>query len=543
MPGLKQSLRGRDLGHLRIVAEHWGIDLEAPDARSALEHLVPVILDPALAQEIIESLPEQTRDVLADLVESEGRLPWAAFIRKYGDIREMGPGRRDRQRPDREPESPSETLWYRALIARAFFDTPEGPQEFAFLPDEFVSLIPSRGVEHKEPLGRPASPRERANPIPANDRILDHATTLLAALRLNRPALFHMEEKETEGKFLRQLLTSAGIISPDGEPLPDPTRLFLENSRGESLTLLVRVWLNGAELDELRSLPGLQAEGDWENDPGRTRRAVLGFLSSVPPNAWWSLTAFTAAIKDRHPDFQRSGGEYDSWYLRSSESGEYLRGFEHWDDIEGALIRYMITTAMHRLGILDLAAPDEESPPAAFRLSHLGAALLKGKVPEGLPAEDKPVHVRSDGRISVPRLAPRDVRYQIARFCAWEAEKPDEYRYRLTPSSLARAREGGLRVGHLLGLLSKHAGGIPPNVTKALKDWEASGAEARIERHAVLRLSSPEMLAALRNSRAGRFLGDLLGPTTVIVKPGAEERVQAALIELGVLGEILDENE
>jgi hypothetical protein len=54
----------------------------------------------------------------------------------------------------------------------------------------------------------------------------------------------------------------------------------------------------------------------------------------------------------------------------------------------------------------------------------------------------------------------------------------------------------------------------------------------------VLRLNSPQILEELRASRAARFLGDPLGPTTVIVKPGAREKVLAALLEMGYLGEI-----
>jgi hypothetical protein len=62
-----------------------------------------------------------------------------------------------------------------------------------------------------------------------------------------------------------------------------------------------------------------------------------------------------------------------------------------------------------------------------------------------------------------------------------------------------------------------------------------------MEHALVLRLSSPEILQELRTSRAARFLGDPLGPTTVIVNPGAREKVLAALAEMGYLGEIVSE--
>ena len=45
------------------------------------------------------------------------------------------------------------------------------------------------------------------------------------------------------------------------------------------------------------------------------------------------------------------------------------------------------------------------------------------------------------------------------------------------------------------------------------------------------------MLKDLRASRAARFLGDPLGPTVIIVKAGAWEKVIAVLAELGYLAE------
>jgi hypothetical protein len=142
--------------------------------------------------------------------------------------------------------------------------------------------------------------------------------------------------------------------------------------------------------------------------------------------------------------------------------------------------------------------------------------------------------------VGVPLLVPRAVRYQVARFCHWDAATRHEYRYRLTPASLERARDQGLEIRHLKSLLTRHSRNLPPNIAKALDRWAQRGTEARLQPALVLRLGSPELLQALRKSRAARFLGDPLGPTTVIVHPGAGEKVLAALAEMGYLGEILD---
>ena len=102
-----------------------------------------------------------------------------------------------------------------------------------------------------------------------------------------------------------------------------------------------------------------------------------------------------------------------------------------------------------------------------------------------------------------------------------------------------RARRQGLRTSHLLILLRKHALAVPPGLVKALERWEAQGSQASLERLVVLRVKDPEILLALRATRAARFLGDPLGPAAVIVKPGAWNKVMAALAELGYLGEVL----
>jgi hypothetical protein len=45
------------------------------------------------------------------------------------------------------------------------------------------------------------------------------------------------------------------------------------------------------------------------------------------------------------------------------------------------------------------------------------------------------------------------------------------------------------------------------------------------------------VLEELRQSKAARFLGEPLGPTSVIIKAGAQAKVMAALAELGLLAE------
>lgn len=550
MPGFSQSLQGRDLGHLRIVAELWGVELNAPDTRIALQRLEARLLDPELVIEVISALPAEARAALDDLLQSEGRMPWALFTRRYGSLREMGPGRRDRDRPHLKPASPAEMLWFRALVARIFFDTDHGPEEFAYVPDDLIPLLPPSRSQPTSALGRPATPTERAVLFPACDRILDHACTLLAALRVgfsqekisahacawDIPPL-SLSPYPLSAAALQQLLSAASLIDAAGIPQPEPARLFLEAPRGQAMAQLAQAWLHSPAFNELRLIPGLLLEGEWQNDALRTRQTVLDFLSTLPPNTWWSLTGFISAIRQSNPDFQRPAGDYDSWFIRDQASGEYLRGFLHWDEVDGALLRYLISGPLHWLGMLDLAAPASDAPPSAFRFSAWAASLLRGEALQGLPAEEESLLFSSDARLRIPRLAPRAARYQMARFCSWEDESEDGYRYRITPSSLEQARQQGLTLAHLMALVRRHCQAVPPSLVKALERWDQHGAEVHLEQVLVLRVSSPDLLQALRKSRAARFLGDPLGPTSIVVKVGAMQKVLATLAEMGYLGE------
>ncbi len=551
MRDLMHTLQGSDLGFLRIVANAWGIELTAPDARTALPLLEQAMLDAELVEEVIQSLPPNARQALQALLHEEGRMLWAQFSRRYGEVRVMGPGKRDRERPDLKPTSPTEVLWYRALIGRAFLNAEPEPQEYAYIPEEFLEFLAPLQEDDELPLGRPASPNESAVPVRAGDQILDHACTLLAALRLSLP----LEKLDTNGWImpaftLKALLSSAGLIDSFNQPIPEAVRAFLAAPRGKALVMLSQAWLESTNFNELLLMPGLVAEGEWVNHPLEARKAILTWLSHLPlqptpPGAlWWNLDSFVAGIKEHAPDFQRPGGDYDSWFLRKMDDTTYLRGFGAWDEVDGALVRYLITGPLHWLGWMDLAMPAPGAAPSAFRFSAWAAALWHGEAPAGMSEEKEKLRISSEGVITAPRLLPRAARYQLARFCAWEdgnAEEPPLgmiYRYRLTPSSLEAARKQALRPAHLVTLLRNHAGGpIPPSLLQGLERWEKFGAQANFQKASLLRVSSPEVLTALGKSRAARQILEVLTPTTALIRPGGEAAVQAALAEMGYFSE------
>ena len=545
MPTLFQSLQNQDLGQLQIIAEMWDIQLQAPDVRKGRKELAEEILkNKSLIAEVIEALPVQAQAALSRLLGEQGMLPWHLFTQQFGEVREMGPGRRDREKPYLEPISAAERLWYYGLIARAFFDTAGGPQEFAYIPDELKELLPDflPVSSASTPLSRPAAPAERTHITPANDQILDHATTLLAGLRMgSKPGQF--ADLETgwpiDSGTLLSLLQSAGLLSPDNTPLAGPTRAFLEAPRNKALSLLVNAWLDSETHDDLRLMPHLQAEGEWHSHPREMRHAALELIQSLEPDTWWSLPALISSVQGQQPNFLRPKGDYDSWYLKDTRTDQYLRGFQHWEQVEGAYLAYLITGPLHWLGLVDLAAAEIDSPKNAFRFSTWSQPLLMRQAPPDTVKEDQSPTLNSQGQILVPRLAPRAARYLIARFCEWGSIRHDSYQYFLTPQSLEKARSQGLEIKHLLSILKRYSDSpLPPNTIRALEQWEEHGTQISFQQAVLLRVNHPDVLQALLDSPAKRFLGTPLGPTTITVHPGALQRVREMLIRLGYLSEI-----
>ncbi|HMB23797.1 MAG TPA: hypothetical protein VKP08_13230, partial [Anaerolineales bacterium] len=382
MPDLFHSLLKQDIGHLHIIAELWGLELKSTNADGALEELVTALIKPDLFDEVVGSLSPEADAALTALVNSGGRIPWPTFTRKYGDIREAGAGKRDREKLYRQPTSAAEILHYRGLLARAFFDTQKGPQEFAYIPDDLVKLLSPKDTESIKktsddseestapPLGRAASPGEKGHEIPANDLILDDVTTVLAALRLG------IEPPETRipAKVIQALLRSAKLLKGSA-PQPEPVKAFLEASRLEALASLQNAWIESDSFNELRLMPGIICEGEWKNQPQETREFLLNLLDAIPESKWWSLNAFIRDIKQKYADFQRPASDYDSWFIKREADGQYLRGFGSWDQVDGALIKYFITNILHWLGQVDLCIAENATEPTSFRIAGAEARI------------------------------------------------------------------------------------------------------------------------------------------------------------------------
>lgn len=568
MRNLLSTLLEYDTGMLAIIAARWDVDLATSDKRAAAETLAEAMLDPARAAHEWGRLSDNERGALQMLHGSpDHRMTEAMFSRLYGDVRQMGPGRRDREKPHVSPVSVAEALYYRGLMAQAFDQGQAGVQAYVYVPTDLAAMLPVH--ETGFDLSADSAPAagdtgwavgdevDPASIHPANTTLVDDMVTLIVYLRIHdvpaarddaleqvQTALaphWLSERHSATVALLLDLALGYGLIADDGghfKPAAGPARQWLELTRPRQVRALAETWRDSTLFNDLWYVPGLLIEDTgWRNDPLLARQAILRFLQRVPAQDWWGVDEFVDQIYEQEADFQRPGGDYESWYIRDEFTDEYLRGFESWDEVDGAVLRFILTGALHWLGLIDLAQGG-----ALCRLTVYGRALC-GESDWPDPAEDRPnLNIQNDGTILVPRTLGRYERFQLARITEWDTAG-DPYTYRLTAAGLQQAAAQGIDGDAIRAFLRRVTGDtLPASIQRMVEQWDQLGeASVWIAREVVLRTTTPEELQAiLENPELRRFLGATLGPMAVIVRAGQENDLATALRQNGILLELHD---
>jgi hypothetical protein len=247
--------------------------------------------------------------------------------------------------------------------------------------------------------------------------------------------------------------------------------------------------------------------------------------------------------RQTQPDFQRPGGDYGSWYIRDSYTGTILHGFEYWDFIEGALLRFLIEGPMHWLGLV-------KAGQGTLLKTALGEGFCTGDWPSRADPEVS-ISVDQQGVITVPLRLARYDRLQIARFTSWigspgpsqfvptgRNRESGDYLYRLTAQSLNRAKEQGIEIAtHVIPFLGRlSAGSVPRNVSEMLEGWYNRTDEVIV--HDVVIVAAKDLGIDERvrnNKRAGKWLGQQVGPHAYTVQREDLPPLLNALREMGLL--------
>ena len=541
MRSLRQFLIDTEPALLRVIASRWDLNLPAGSkTRDAAAVVASWLGDPAHAVAIVERLTPSEREGLRVLIAGGGSLGASAFAQRFGIIRPVGPARLERDQPWRAPISPAEGLWYLGLIFRAFEQRSGAMQDVIVAPAELHALAallaaPALPADTLPPVAAPASASSSAA------QLADDLCTLLAHLLNPHERSWTRQLRDPDPErlaFLVHLAQRARLVRPDRRrPDPAPALAWLGAPALDQLRGLFIAWSGDDDWNDLEHIPALKIEAGaaWSHDPLAARHAILAHLRAALPEAWHTLDSLVAHIKRQQPDFARA--EFDTGYIRDALSGDYLRGFEAWDRVEGELIRRVVTGPLFWMGIVDLG-------DSLFRVTPLGATVLGlvGTPPPGLAEAASHYVVRADATVSVSASRRLD-RFQLARVADF-VSAGDVYTYRLTPASLARARAQKIDASRIVESLQRasHAE-APPSVIRAVQRWSSKGKEATIERAIVLQVNSPAIMKTIQSSAKTRGLvGDSLGPTSVKVPEKNWQKLRNALAELGLLVDIEDES-
>lgn len=493
---------------LQVLAELRGAFLDGADNREqAIELLSAQLTEPTSAQiayQEVTDFSEQAATAIETLLKSDGEVIEAQFSRDYGSIRQMGPAKLERETPWLYPENVAELLYYYGLIGRGFKGTGRDAHTIIYLPGDIIPWLPqpqnpaTKGALTVMPV--PAPPKSRT--LLADDSFLEDMGTFLGFLRndtlrltpagphpadidrfvqrMQIPFTDNSSELDTRLALLLHIANRLGWLRRvDGGKEDDVVKLidtrvraFLELPRAQQRQALWEAWRNSAEWNDLCRTPGLECTdtGNWKNDPLQTRQAVLTILGHLHYNAWYSLADLVQSIKEKEPDFQRPTGNYDTWYIRSSETQEFLKGFQAWEAVEGALLRFLVSGPLHWLCAVDLAEPSA-GDDFQFSLSGWGARWLGQDVVQPPEPSRRPIVVGEDYTITLPAGTPLSDRFRVERFALWRASYP-QYVYQLSQRSLTNAADEGITTTQILEFLRKRCHQIPEKIVTALEKFK-----------------------------------------------------------------------
>jgi hypothetical protein len=335
------------------------------------------------------------------------------------------------------------------------------------------------------------------------------------------------------------LATSLGFVVRQDDLLTletAPVKRWLNASSVYQIRTLQEAWRDDHTWNDLCHVPSLvcDLETGWHlrYDVVAARRASLALLASCPRGEWWRLASFTGAVKETHPDFLRPDGDYTAWYIRDAEDGDYLSGFQSWDRVEGALLADLLTGPLSWLGIVAVVM---DGSNVLCRLTEAGALFLDSPPAGPEVPSSPPIVVHSDFRVDVPAPANLYTRFQLERFADPLSREP--CRYRLTTSSLGRALTRDIQVDQVLAFLQQASGTqVPTNVAGQLRLWAGRFGQVEIEKVALLRVKSEQVLKELSVLPETRgLLAQILTPSTALVQQRDLPRLRRALRALGYL--------
>ncbi|MEP7199990.1 MAG: helicase-associated domain-containing protein [Chloroflexota bacterium] len=558
MKTLREALLDHPPQLLRAIAELNHIELSDASRDALASHLAAELARAEVAQRAWQSLSDAERGVMEKIIAQGGRIKAFQLSRDHGEIRAFGPVALARDKPWQSPANVTERLWYLGFLQRAFDIVGEFRGEIFFVPAEILAHLPTPEADAASPsLATVAAPDAvsdhgdllmwdmfilmafvaRNEPPFVQDTVLGVEELRAVDAQLRAKDSFAGEDTTHAPRltFLVRLARTARLIraTKDGVRLGPYAKEWLRGTYQHRRLHLFEAWQRERAWNELRHVSSLKIEETgWRNDPKRARETVLKFLAQCPMDAWVSLASFIAAIKQRDPDFQRPDGDYDRWHIRDAESGKWLTGFAHWNQVEGALIQFMCEGPLCWLGVVSIGGKANE--PMALRVTEFGARALGLTTEPMREPQSQRFVVQGDFDVLVPHDAPFYARFQLERMAErvrWDHMST----YRLTREAVTRLLRRNVTVDQILAFLSRNARApFPPNVAFTVREWATKYGEITLRRGAVLHTRDKNLLAELQHHpQVKAYILDVLSPTVALVASEQVEELQAKLQALG----------
>jgi hypothetical protein len=543
---------------LRAIAERRGAELSTAHQPEMAAELAAALLEPESVDEAVRWLSDAEREALDLLMANGGRMRIHRFEQRAGPIRRFGPGSLARQAPWRSPASAAEGLWYRGMIGRGFAEEAGTAVEFVFVPTDLRPLLPAPQTRQAPFAAPQVEPPHGV--APGDARAIDDTCTLLSlayagalsqsggelaqeAVDGAAPRLLDPDAERT--RFLHHMARAAGLLRTQGRAVHiarEPAREWLGQARAQQLRVLQESWRGDHTWNDLWHVPSIRCEETgWHNDPVAGRAAILELVGRCPVGPWLSIGGFVDTVHAQVVDYLRPDGDFESWYIRDARSGEFLTGIESWDQVEGALLSWVLGGPLHWLGIVSLGYREGWEKPTAFSITPWGAGFLGQPRPLPAEPEPRPAHVTADATITLARTASLSDRFQLARIAEWRASG-EEYVFAITPSSLGQALGAGIeeaRIERFLARIAEDA--VPAAAVARLRAWASRYGDVRMRRVAVLEARSPQVMAELRaHGRIGPYLRQALSPTMVVVREVDWDALVRELHQAGYLPEIIE---
>ena len=507
MPTTAQMLREHTPKLIEIIAELRSTELDPGiPVGQAAPILADSITSPASVASVLDDLAEEYPGTIAALQQlkgANGEILEYQFVRSHGPLQIPGDANLAESEAWLHPSSVSEVLYFHALIGRYFSGSGREAASKIYIPTDILPLIPEpEGGEDEQGLDiEPARP-------PATEQILDTTDYLLSDLLSYLAALFQNAWRLRDGvprpedierlkerllvmpdtdllavrlELLCHLAAEMGLVEDGRTEAGQAIRTlhgnnvhrFLMLDRAAQRRALWDTWFRSDTWSDLRHVPildcrNLERWGAPAHAAG-TRGNFGQALAALPLTRWFRQSDVVEAVHRFNPDFQRTTGDYDSWYVWHRGKEAFVGGFDNWHQVEGELARFLLEGPLLWLDAVRLA--DNRGGPPILTLTREGAVWL-GRDLELLPVSARPrVTIHPDFSLEVPVALDLHARFRVERFANW-VRTDQVYRYQINQRSLDRAFGAGLTATQIVEALRAMTNDVPETVANGIRRYE-----------------------------------------------------------------------